>query len=141
LYLLDTMILSALRQRQRNPHLVAWLRSMPESDLFLSVVTVGEVEKGIAAVLPRDPVFAQRLVTWLDDVMRRYAARILPVDVAIARRWGRLAAAHGHAGADLLIAATALEHGLAVATSNIRHFTHTGVALVDPLTDPDQRVK
>jgi len=67
--------------------------------------------------------------------------RILPVDVAIARRWGRLAAAHGHAGADLLIAATALEHGLAVATSNIRHFTHTGVALVDPLADPEQRVK
>lgn len=140
MYLLDTMILSALRQRQRSPHLVAWLRTVPESDLFLSVVTVGEVEKGIAAVMKRDAAFAQRLVIWLDEVMRRYAARILSVDLAIARRWGRLAAAHGHGGADLLIAATALEHGLAVATSNTRHFADTGVVLVDPLADPEKQL-
>jgi toxin FitB len=140
LYLLDTMILSALRQRQRSRHLVAWLRTVPESDLFLSVVTVGEVEKGIAAVMKREPAFAQRLVIWLDEVMRRYAARILSVDLAIARRWGRLAAAHGHGGADLLIAATALEHGLAVATSNTRHFADTGVVLVDPLADPEKQL-
>jgi predicted nucleic acid-binding protein len=133
LYLLDTMVLSALRRQQRNPNLVAWLQAVREGDLFLSVITVGEVEGGIAAVLPRDPAFAQRLEVWLDEVMRRFASRILPVDVAAARRWGRLAAAHGHSGADLLIAATALEHGLTVATSNTRHFLGTGVALVDPL--------
>ena len=127
------MVLSALRQRQRNPHLVAWLRFVPESDLFLSVVTLGEVERGIVAVAPRDPDFAQRLVIWLDDVLRRFASRILTVDIATARRWGRLAAAQGHSGADLLIAATALEHGLTVATSNTRHFLGTGVVLVDPL--------
>lgn len=127
------MVLSALRQRQRNPHLVAWLQTVPESDLFLSVVTLGEVERGIVAVTPRDPAFAQRLVIWLDDVLRRFASRILAVDIATARRWGRLAAAHGHSGADLLIAATALEHGLTVATSNTRHFLGTGVVLVDPL--------
>ena len=127
------MVLSALRQRQRNENLVAWLQAVPESELFLSVITLGEVERGIATVAPRDPTFAQRLVIWLDEVLRRFAPRILPVEIAIARRWGRLAAAHGHGGADLLIAATALEHGLIVATSNTRHFLGTGVALVDPL--------
>lgn len=130
------MVLSALRQRQRNPNLVAWLQSRSERDLFLSVVTVGEIEKGIAAVTARDPVFAQRLVIWLEEVLRRFATRVLPVDTAVARRWGRLAAAHGHGGADLLIAATALEHELTVATSNTRHFKNTGVALIDPLAAP-----
>src|SRR4051794_4541814 len=127
------MVLSALRQRERNQNLVAWLQAVSESDLFLSVITLGEVERGIAAVTPRDPAFAQRLVVWLDEVLRRFAPRILPVNIATARRWGRLAAAHGHGGADLLLAATALEHGLTVATSNMRHFLGTGVALVDPL--------
>jgi predicted nucleic acid-binding protein len=61
-----------------------------------------------------------------------YAARILAVDVSVARRWGRLADAHGHAGADLLIAATALEHGVAVVTRNLRQFEGTGAALIDP---------
>jgi predicted nucleic acid-binding protein len=126
------MVLSALRQRRRDPGLIAWLGLVPESDLFLSVVTIGEVEKGIAAVAPRDPAFAQRLVIWLDQVLRSFADRILPVDIGTARRWGRLAAAHGHAGADLLIAATALEHGFGVVTRNLRHFAGTGVVLVDP---------
>ena len=130
------MVLSALRQRQRSPNLIAWLQAVPESELFLSVITLGEIERGIVAVAPRDPVFAQRLAAWLDEVMRRFAPRILPVETGTARRWGRLAAAHGHAGADLLIAATALEHGLTVATSNTRHFLDTGVALVDPLASP-----
>src|ERR671912_679107 len=99
------MVLSALRQRRRNPNLIAWLQVVPESGLFLSVVTLGEVEKGIAAVTPRDPDFAQRLVVWLDEVLRRFAARILPAGIATARRWGRLAAAPRHGGADLLVPA------------------------------------
>lgn len=68
--------------------------------------------------------------------LRGFSTWILPVDTAAARRWGGLAAAHGHAGADLLIAATALEHGLAVATRDTRHFVGTGVALVDPFAAP-----
>jgi toxin FitB len=68
-------------------------------------------------------------------VLRYYATRILPIDLGIARRSGRLADAHGHAGADLLIAATAIEHGLAIVTRNVRHFEGTGVSLVDPFSD------
>lgn len=132
MYLLDTMILSELRRARRHPHMVAWLRSVGPSDLYLSAITIGEVEKDIAKQQRHDTDFAARLATWLDNVLRHYASRILPVDVNVARRWGRLADAHGHAGADLLIAATALEHGLTVVTRNLRHFEHTGVPLLDP---------
>jgi predicted nucleic acid-binding protein len=131
-YLLDTMILSALRKRERDPGLIAWLAAVPESELFLSVITMGEIEKGIAAVTAKDPAFAQRLTTWLDAVLRGFSARILGIDINTARRWGRLAAAHGHAGPDLLIAATALEHGLTVVTHNRRHFEGTGVTILNP---------
>lgn len=134
MFLLDTMVLSELRKRQRDPNLVAWLGAVPESSLHLSVVTIGEIEKGIARVAGRDATFARHLEAWLDAVLRGFADRILGIDVRIARRWGRLAAAHGRAGADLLIAATALEHGLTVATRNLRHFAGTGILVVDPFT-------
>ncbi len=126
------MILSELRKRQRDPRLAAWLKSTRSIDLYLSVVTIGEVEKGIAKQRRRDPGFAARLTDWLDTTLRHYEGRIIPVDIAVARRWGRLADAHNQPGADLLIAATALEHGLTVVTRNTRHFVHTGVLLFDP---------
>jgi predicted nucleic acid-binding protein len=86
-YLLDTVVLSELRKRQRDPRLVAWLRGTRQVDLYLSVVTIGEVEKGIAKQQRRDPEFAGRLTSWLDDVLRHYVSRILPVDLNVARRW------------------------------------------------------
>lgn len=126
------MVLSELRKRQRDPRLVAWLKNVMPADLYLSVVTIGEVEKGIAKQRRIDPSVAARLAGWLDTVLDHYGARILPVDIRVARRWGRLADAHSHAGADLLIAATALEHGLTVVTRNVRHFADTGAAMFDP---------
>jgi toxin FitB len=132
MYLLDTMVLSELRKSRRDPALVKWLRGVRPTDLFLSVVTIGEIERGIAKQRRADPVFAERLAGWLDGILRYYATRILAVDLSIARRWGRLADAHGHAGPDLLIAATAIDQGLAVVTRNVRHFQGTGVPLVDP---------
>jgi toxin FitB len=132
MYLLDTMVLSELRRWRPDPSLVEWLEHVRPTDVYLSVVTIGEVEKGIAKQQRRDPAFAERLAAWLDGVLRYYAARILAIDVNVARRWGRLADAHGHAGADLLIAATAIEHGLAVVTRNVRHFERTGVLLINP---------
>ena len=132
MYLLDTMVLSELRRWRPDPSLVDWLEHVRPTDVYLSVVTIGEVEKGIAKQQRRDPAFAERLAGWLDGVLRYYAARILAIDVNVARRWGRLAGAHGHGGADLLIAATAIEHGLAVVTRNVRHFEGTGVPLINP---------
>jgi predicted nucleic acid-binding protein len=132
MYLLDTMVLSELRKSRRDPSLTGWLEHVRPTDVYLSVVTIGEVEKGIAKQQRRNPAFGQRLVDWLDGELRHYAARILPIDLGVARRWGRLADAHGHAGADLLIAATAIEHGLTIVTHNVRQFEGTGVSLLDP---------
>jgi predicted nucleic acid-binding protein len=132
MYLLDTMVLSELRKSRRDGNLVAWFEHVRPTDVYLSVVTIGEVERGIAKQQRLAPAFAQRLADWLDGTLRYYATRILSVDLGTARRWGRLSDTHGHAGADLLIAATAIEHGLAVVTRNVRHFEGTGVALVNP---------
>jgi len=94
------------------------------------------VEKGIAGRKRVDPAFAGRLERWLADILEFYGNRILSVDVGIARRWGRLSDRLGHGGADLLIAATALECRLNVVTRNVRHFEPTGVAVIDPFQLP-----
>ena len=134
--LLDTDVLSALRRRKRNPAVVDWLGSQRTADLHLSVVTIGEVERGIVRQRDRDPAFARELADWLDKVLTWYGDRVLAVDIGTARRWGQLSGRLGHANADLLIAATALEHGLAVVTRNTRDFEPTGVRVVNPFAKP-----
>ncbi len=131
MYLIDTDVLSALRRRRRNPDVVRWIESQRMADLYISVVTVGEIERGIAQQQRHNPDFARDLSGWLDRILDWYGDRILPVDVATARRWGQLSAALGNDNTDLLIAATALEHGLTVVTRNVRHFEPTGVLVVD----------
>ena len=132
MFLLDTDVLSALRRRERYPEAVRWVETQRTADLYISVVTVGEIERGITQQKPRDPSFAGELALWLDRVLAWYSDRILIVDAATARRWGQLSATLGHDGADLLIAATALEHGLTVVTRNVRHFEPTGVPTLNP---------
>ena len=132
MFLVDTDALSVLRRRERNPGAVHWMESQRTTDLYLSVVTVGEIERGITQQLRRDPSFARELAQWLDRALSWYGDRILPVDTATARRCGQLMATLGHEGADLLIAATALENGLTVVTRNVRHFEPTGVPAIDP---------
>ena len=133
MFLIDTDVLSALRRRERNPELVRWVAAQRTTDLYLSVVTVGEIERGIAQQQRRDPSFARDLALWLDRVLAWYGDRVLPVDSATARRWGQLSATLGHDSAVLLIAAMALEHGLSVVTRNVRDFEPTGVSIVRPL--------
>jgi predicted nucleic acid-binding protein len=104
--------------------------------LFISVLTLGEIERGIAAKARSDQASAASLQGWLDGVLLSYVDRILPVTAGIARRWGRLADRIGDEGVDLIIAATALEQGLAVVTRNERHFRSTGVTVVNPFAKP-----
>ncbi|MFO8152436.1 type II toxin-antitoxin system VapC family toxin [Thioalkalivibrio sp.] len=132
MYLLDTVVLSELRRRERDPGVVHWIAGQRPSDLFLSVVTIGEIERGIQLQQTRNAEFANNLTAWLDRILRLYADRILGIETEVARRRGRFSAAIGHDGADLLIAATAQEHGLTVVTRNVRHFEPTGVAVLNP---------
>ncbi len=132
MYLLDTNVVSALRRPDRHPWQTAWLQAQRPSDLYLSAVTVGEIERGIAQRHHRDPSFAGELSVWLDRVLAWYGDRVLDVDVPTARRWGRLPGDLGHESADLIIAATALEHGLTVVTRNVRHFEPAGVKVLNP---------
>jgi predicted nucleic acid-binding protein len=134
-FLIDTMVLSELRLRQRDPGVVAWIGRQRPEDCFLSVVSIGEIERDIARKRTTDAGFAQRLAGWLDQLLRLYGDRLLPLNVGVARRWGALSAEIGHDGADLLIAATALERGLTVVTRNLRHFKPTGVQTVNPWTE------
>ena len=133
MFLLDTDVLSALRRRDRNPTVVRWVDARQMSDMYISVVTVGEIERGITQQRRRKPTFAEELANWLGRVLFWYGDRVLIVDTATARRWGQLSATIGHSGPDLLIAATALENGLTVVTRNVRHFEPTGVPTLNPL--------
>lgn len=141
MFLLDTVVLSELRKppRQRSPNLVRWIEGVSSQDLFVSVVTIGEIERGIERQRSLDPAFAESLAAWLDMLMRTYEGRVLPVDVAVARRWGRLSHRIGNKGLDLAIAATALEHGFTVVTRNVKHFEPTGVPVLDPFRSPGHR--
>ena len=132
MFLLDTNVLSALRRRERSPATVRWMEVQRASDLYISVITVGEIDRGITQQEQRNESFSRELADWLDRVLAWYGDRVLPIDVPTSRRWGRLSAALGYDSADLLIAATALERGLAVVTRNVRHFEPTGVPTVSP---------
>ena len=138
-YLLDTDVLSELRKRKRDTNVLVWIGSVAPADLFLSVVTIGEIERGIERQRTVNPTFAAELAGWLDVTLRTYGERILPLTVNIARRWGRLAARIGNQGIDLAIAATALEHGLTVVTRNVSDFEPTGVACLNPFNARPRR--
>lgn len=135
MYLLDTNVIFAVRRPDRAPRVEAWLRCKSEQDLFLSVVTLGEIERGIRLQQARDPEFARDLRTWVDRTVLLFSDRLLPFGAEDARIWGHLSAEIGHAGADLMIAATALRHGAIVVTGNVRDFAPTGVAIESPFDD------
>ncbi|SOC16732.1 type II toxin-antitoxin system VapC family toxin [Rhodobacter maris] len=132
MYILDTNVISAVRRPDRAPKVAAWLREKAEQDLFLSVITLGEIERGIRLQEPRDPDFARDLRVWLDRTVLMFSDRLLPFEAEDARIWGQLSAAVGHNGADLMIAASALRHGATVVTGNVSDFAPTGAMLENP---------
>lgn len=132
MYLIDTVVLSELRKRRRNMGLVAWFEKQRNADLFLSVISVGEIERGITRQRLTNPDFSMALATWLDKLLTLYGERILPFELETARRWGVLSAVLGNESADLMIAATALERGLTVVTRNVSDFERSGVPVLNP---------
>ena len=133
-YLLDTNVLSELRRRDRtDPKVAAWADSVHPADLFLSAITVLEIEAGALLIARKDAAQGAMLRNWIDDkVLPAFEGRILPVDTAVARRCAHLHVPDPRAERDALIAATALVHRLTVATRNTADFELTGVDLLDP---------
>ena len=132
MYLLDTNVISAARRPDRAPQVARWLAGKQEAELFLSVVTLGEIERGIRQQERVNPEFAADLKSWVDRTVRLFGDRLLEFGAEDARIWGRLTADLGHAGADLMIAATALTHGATVVTRNTDDFIPTGARVENP---------
>lgn len=136
MFLLDTNVLSELRRRDRtDAGVAAWADAADPSALYLSAITVLELELGALAVARRDEAQGTVLRRWIDDkVLPAFAHRILPVDVAVAQRCAQLHVPDRRAERDALIAATALVHRLTVVTRNVGNFAPTGVVVLNPWT-------
>jgi predicted nucleic acid-binding protein len=132
-FLLDTNVVSEAGKRRPNAQVIGWLESVPASDLFLSVVTLGEFRKGIELKRRSSEQAAARLDEWLQSLALHYRSRTLVFDDAVADRWGRLMANYPSLSAeDGQLAATALHHGLTFVTRNVRDIAPTGVPHFNP---------
>jgi len=131
-YLLDTNIVSETRRQRAHRGVLSFLEAQDSSALFVSVLTVGELRKGVAAKRRRDPATADLLAAWVDGMESTFAERVLAIDARIARLWGELSASRPVPVVDTLIAATALVHGLTLVTRNTNDVRTTGVAVLDP---------
>lgn len=133
-YLLDTCIVSELRKPNVNSGLAIWIGGLRPEEAFLSVLTIGEIRSGIELQRLRNPSSSRNLERWLLGLETHYAERILPITAAIADRWGRLAQSQPLPVVDGLIAATGIEHKLAVVTRNIADFQRSGVNTLNPFS-------
>jgi toxin FitB len=139
MYILDTNVVSELRKvrsKKADPNVAAWAESVDAVDLYLSVITIQELEIGVLLAERRDSSQGAILRTWLDDhVLPAFADRILAVDTAVAQRSAGLHVPNPRPVRDCLIAATALVHGMIVVTRNVPDFEPTGVGSFNPWTE------
>ena len=132
-YLLDTNILSELRKGPKaDPQVIEWAQRVRHQRQTISVRSLGEIRKGIAIIGRRDSVQATALDTWLQELSRVYASDILPVCSRVAEEWGYLNAKRNLPVIDGLLAATAIVHGLQIATRNVKDFEGMGLRLENP---------
>ncbi|MEN3213131.1 type II toxin-antitoxin system VapC family toxin [Methylorubrum populi] len=136
MYVLDTCVVSELRKvrsGRADPGVAAFEKTVDASALFLSAVTIFELELGIFALERKDAAQGSVLRAWLEkNVLPEFSSRTLPVDVAVARRCARLHVPDRRSERDAFIAATALVHGMSVVTRNVADFEQTGVAIINP---------
>ena len=137
-YLLDTVVVSEPMRRRPNRSVIEWLASVDEHALHLSVISLGEIRKGIQ--LAPDSIRQARLERWLGELCARFGERVLPIDQHVADRWGRLTAstsAQPLPALDAQLAATALHNGLIFVTRNVNDVARSGVALYNPWSGDD----
>lgn len=132
-FLVDTNVISELRKGDRaNARVRGWFQAVGDGELYVSVLVIGELRQGVEGLRRRDPPAAARLDRWLHEIVQRHADRTLPVDAAVADRWGRLNVPDAVPTIDGLLAATALVHSLTLVTRNTRDVRRTGVRHLDP---------
>lgn len=135
-FLLDTNVISELRKvgdGKADLNVTTWISAQNSRDLFLSAITILELERGILSIQRRDAAQGSRLRTWMDSRVRpEFSERVISIDDTIATRCAHLHIPDRRNEADAIIAATALVHGFAIVTRNIQNFQGTGVVLVDP---------
>lgn len=134
-FLLDTNVVSELRRQRPHGGVVAWLQSLDDAQLHLSAVTLGEIQAGIELTREQDPSKAQEIEGWLELVAGSY--NVMPMDAATFRAWARLMHRRSDTlNEDAMIAATALVHGLTVATRNVSDFNALGLEVFNPFASP-----
>ena len=131
-YLLDTNVLSEVSKPRGDEKVKRWISSAPVSDLYLSVLVVGEIRRGTERLKRRDPEGAKVYEAWLDTVLKEYADRILPIDTEVAEKWGRISVLDPVPIVDGLMAATAKVRGMTFVTRNTADVERTGVRLLNP---------
>ncbi len=131
-FLLDTNVVSETRRRNPDPNVLAWLQRTDQADLYISVLTIGELTKGVARRARTDPRAAASLDHWLRGIQRMFSDQVIPIDTDVAAVWGRLNAGSPLPVIDSLLAATAKIHGLTLVTRNIRDVVRTGVSHLNP---------
>lgn len=135
-FLLDTNVISETRRRTPDRNVLAWLQASDQQDLYISVLTIGELTKGIARLGKSDPRAAASLDHWLRGIEQMFSERVIPIDIDVAAAWGRLNADAPLPVIDSLLAATAKIHGLTLVTRNVADVARTGVSLLNPWLQP-----
>ena len=131
-YLLDTNVLSETRKKQADEKVLAFIADTDPSAVYISVLTLGELRKGVALKQTSDPAAAKILSAWVDGLEFGFADRILGIDTATARLWGELSAQRPRPVVDTLLAATAITHGLTLVTRNTNDVQDINVRLLNP---------